>query len=137
MKKQYIFLIMIIITIYIIFLIGKFKYNEYQINSHIEYIVSLNNEIEKKIKSTNELIEYKTSTAYKNKVLKEQQGFKNKAENVIYLTTEEKYNKFTKEISEFKEDVEKNEKSSDEDNVEEMTIYEKWIYFLFKKTSDL
>lgn len=137
MKKQYIFLIMIIITIYIIFLIWKFKYNEYQINSHIEYIVSLNNEIEKKIKSTNELIEYKTSTAYKNKVLKEQQWFKNKAENVIYLTTEEKYNKFTKEISEFKEDVEKNEKSSDEDNVEEMTIYEKWIYFLFKKTSDL
>ncbi|MDD3793335.1 MAG: hypothetical protein PHI37_00805 [Candidatus Gracilibacteria bacterium] len=138
MKKQYIFLIMIFITLYIIGLIGNFKYKEYKINSNIEYIRNLNKEIEIKIKNTNEMIEYKTSSAYKNKVLKEQQGFKNKAENVVYLTSEDKYNKFTQELSEYKDEIEKMTNEQDIDTeIKEMSIYEKWIYFLFKKDLNL
>lgn len=134
MKKQYIFLIMIFITIYILVLIWKFKYNEYQINSNIDYILNLNKEIEAKINNTNELIRYKTSNAYKNKILKEQQWFKNKWEKVIYLTSEDKYNKFTQNLWDYKEEINKieNEKNVNTDT-KEMSIYEKWIFFLFKK----
>ena len=60
MKKQYVFLIMIVITLYILILIWKFKYNEYKINSHIDYITTLNKEIETKIIKATEIIEYKT-----------------------------------------------------------------------------
>jgi len=138
MKKQYIFLIMIFITLYIIWLIWNFKYKEYKINSNIEYIRTLNKEIEIKIKNTNEMIEYKTSNAYKNKVLKEQQWFKNKAETVIYLTSEDKYNKFTQDLTEYKDEIDKITSEQDINiSTKEMSIYEKWIYFLFKKDLNL
>lgn len=134
MKKQYIFLIMIFITLYIIILIWKFKYNEYKINSNINYIINLNKDIENKIKNTNELIEYKTSKAFKNKILKEEQSLKNKWEKVIYLTNEDKYNTYTRNIEDYKKDIEKTIEEK-ELNIEtdEMNIYQKWIYFLLKK----
>ncbi|MDD2908070.1 MAG: hypothetical protein PHH98_05530 [Candidatus Gracilibacteria bacterium] len=139
MKKQYIFVIMIIITLYILYLIGTFKYKEYKINSNIDYITNLNKEISKKIENANQLIDYKKSNAYKNKILKEEQGFKNKNEKVIYLTNEDRYNKFTKDIEEYKQEV--NDVVEEENNAntdtKEMSTYEKWIYFLFKKNSDL
>jgi len=53
-------------------------YYEYKINSHIEYISNLNSSIKEKIEVAEKIIEYKSSIAYKNKVLKEQQSFKNK-----------------------------------------------------------
>jgi len=139
MKKQYIFVIMIIITLYILYLIGTFKYKEYKINSNIDYITNLNKEISKKIENANQLIDYKKSNAYKNKILKEEQWFKNKNEKVIYLTNEDRYNKFTKDIEEYKQEV--NDVVEEENNAntdtKEMSTYEKWIYFLFKKKSDL
>ena len=135
MKKQYVFLIMIVITLYILILIWKFKYNEYKINSHIDYITTLNKEIETKIIKATEIIEYKTSTAYKNKILKEEQWFKNRWEKVIYLTSEDKYNKFTKEIEEYREEVKDIIETENNNNTDtkEMTIFQKWIYFLFNK----
>ena len=78
MKKQYIFLIMIGVILYIFYLISTFTYKEYQISSHIEYITNLNEEIKKKITLADSIIKYKQSKAYKNKVLKAQQSFKNK-----------------------------------------------------------
>lgn len=139
MKKQYIFLIMIVITLYILYLIWTFKYKEYKINSHIDYITSLNKEITSKITIAKQLIEYKTSSAYKNKILKEQQWFKNKSEKVIYLTSEDRYNKFTKNIKEYTNEINNsinNEENTNHDT-KEMSIYEKWIYFLFKKDISL
>lgn len=135
MKKQYVFLIMIVITLYILVLIWRFKYNEYKINSHIDYITTLNKEIETKIVKATEIIEYKTSAAYKNKILKEQQWFKNRWEKVIYLTSEDKYNKFTKEIEEYREEVKEIIETENNNNTDtkEMTIFQKWIYFLFNK----
>lgn len=139
MKKQYIFLVMIVITLYILYLIWTFKYKEYKINSHIDYITSLNKEITSKITIANQLIGYKTSSAYKNKILKEQQWFKNKWEKVIYLTSEDRYNKFTKDIEEYTNEI--NTTINNEENInhdtKEMSIYEKWIYFLFRKDISL
>lgn len=131
MKKQYIFLIMIVIILYISYLIITFTYREYEINSHIEYIIELNDKVKEKNKQALEVIKYKKSKAYQNKILKEQQSFKNKWEKVIYITTEKKYNKFTKEVLPKKDSLNSaNEKDS---FINSMTVYEKWLFFLFKK----
>ena len=95
MKKQYVFIIMIIIILYISFLIISYTYKEHITNSSIEYIKALTKDVEKKIDSAKKVVEYKTSRAYKNKVLKEQQSFKNVWEKVVYFTTEENFNKYT------------------------------------------
>jgi predicted PurR-regulated permease PerM len=131
MKKQYIFLIMIWVILYIFYLISTFTYKEYQISSHIEYITNLNEEIKKKIKEADSIIQYKQSKAYRNSVLKSQQSMKNKWEVVIYLTSEKKYNKFTNTGSE-QEIVEEIEYLPN-DITSSMTIFQKWMYFLFKK----
>ncbi|MDF1682593.1 MAG: hypothetical protein P1U46_02410 [Patescibacteria group bacterium] len=72
MKKQYIFLLLIIIILYLTYQIIDYKYREYKIKSHISYIENLNSDILNKINIANSIIEYKTSKAYKNKVLKEE-----------------------------------------------------------------
>lgn len=131
MKKQYIFLIMIGIILYIFYLIASFSYKEYQISSHIEYIENLNEDIKQKIERADSTIQYKQSKAYRNSVLKSQQSMKNKWEVVIYLTSEKKYNKFTNAGSE-QEIVEEIEYLPN-DITSSMTIFQKWMYFLFKK----
>ena len=133
MRKQYIFLALILFILYISYLIVNFKYKEYKINSSIDYIINLNKEIEKKIEFANEIINYKTSKAYKNKILKEQQWYKNKWENVVLLMPEERYNTFTKELNPLKDEIVEAVISEENSNLEEMTIPEKWIYFIFKK----
>ena len=132
MKKQYIFLIMIVIILYISYLIIVFTYEDYKTNSNIDYITTLNNEIKEKNKLALDIIKYKKSKAYRNKILKEQQSFKNKWEKVIYLTTEKKYNKFTKEVLP-KEELTSASTIKKETFIDSMTVYEKWMYFLFKK----
>ena len=133
MKKEYIFLIMIVIILYISYLIITFTYKEYKINTHIEYITNLNNDIRERNKYALDIIEYKKSRAYKNKILKEQQSFKNKWEKVVYLTTEKKYNKFTKESFLKETSINNDNFKKDSSFLDSMTIYQKWIYFLFKK----
>jgi len=132
MKKQYIFLIMILIILYILYLILSKTYYEYKINTHIEAITSINNIIKNKIYQAEEIIEYKSSKAYKNKVLKEQQSFKNKWETVIYLTSQSKYEKFTqkKEDNQILKDI---PSIQNENITENMQIYNKWLYLIFKK----
>lgn len=132
MKKQYIFLVMIVLILYIFYLIINFTYKEYKINLNIEYITNLNSEIKEKIDEAHNIIKYKTSKAYKNKILKEQQSLKNKWEKVIYLTTEKKYNKFTKNaVQTGSLDIEIEDKSNS--IVDTMSIFEKWIYLIFGK----
>ena len=68
MKKEYIFIILIIIILYLIYLIVNYKYNEYIINSRIEYLYINNDKISEKIKQQIDDIEYKTTNAYKNMI---------------------------------------------------------------------
>lgn len=133
MRKQYIFLVLIIIILYISYLIINFKYKEYKINSSIEYIVNLNKDIENKIVQANDLIEYKTSKAYKNKILKEQQWYRNKWEKVVYLMTEDKYNIYTWNENIIKETIEIAIQNEENSIINELTIPERRIYFLFHK----
>lgn len=134
MKKQYILLIMILIILYILYLILSFTYKEYKINSNIEYIKYLNNSIRDKINEAEKNIEYKSSKAYQNKILKEQQSFKNKWEEVVFLVSEDIYNNYTQDIVE-KKYIKISEKTIDIEKaiIEELSIYEKWKYFLFNK----
>lgn len=132
-KKQYIFLIMIIIILYLIFYIVNYKYKEYQINNYIKSKIELNKEIRAKIIVAEDIIEYKKSKAYRNKILKDQQGLKWKWEKVIYLSPEEEYNKYTNTTIESAEEEETDTVKDINDITKTMTIYQKWIYFLFDK----
>jgi hypothetical protein len=58
-------------------LIISFTIKEYKINLDIKFIENLTIKLESEIESAKKVIEYKTSKAYKNRILKEQQSFKN------------------------------------------------------------
>lgn len=122
---------MIWIILYILYLILNFTYKEFKISEHIEYISNLNQSIKDKIDDANQIIKYKSSLAYKNKVLKQQQSFKNKWEEVVYLTSEEFYNKFTWEI---KINTENEEELKDKNKeLNDIDIFNKWMLLIFKK----
>jgi cell division protein FtsL len=78
MRKTYIFLIMIVIILYLSYLIVSYKYKEYKINNHIEYIEEENKKTSTEINNNKDSLEYLNTNAYKNKVLKEEQAMKNK-----------------------------------------------------------
>lgn len=131
MKRQYIFIVLIVIMLYSIYIIWDYKYSEYKINSSIEYIRKINNEIKLKIEEAKEIITYKNSKAYKNKVIKQEQWLKNKWEKVLFLTTEKKYNTFTKESIEEAKSIGTEKKI--EKNINPEKIREKWINIIFNK----
>lgn len=134
MKKQYIFLFMIAILFYMLYLVFSYKYKEYKINSYIEEISMLNQEIKDSINDTEDLIDYKSTLAYKNKLLKQEQWLKNRSEKVMYLTDEKKYKKFTN--SNFVDNYEKTiikQVELENDEIKNKTNFQRWLYFLFKK----
>ena len=113
MKKQYVFIIMIIIILYISFLIISYTYKEHITNSSIEYIKALTKDVEKKIDSAKKVVEYKTS-------------------KVVYFTTEENFNKYTT-IEEKKPETVITNDNNEQINVKDFSIWERWMYLLFKK----
>lgn len=135
MKKQYVFIFLICITLYIIYLIFSHKYKEYQINSKIEFISDLNKEIHLKIEAAQSIIDYKTTSAYKNKILKLEQWMKNRGEKVVYITTEQKFKKFTTtNIEEESKKLELEYKNIEELwDARSMSNIDKWYYFIFQK----
>ena len=133
MKKQYLFLMLLLIILYSIYLIWSYKYQEYKINSHIDDIRQINQEIEQKIIEWNKIIDYKSSNAFKNKILKEQQWYKNKWELVTYLTSEQVYNTYTSEIKDTITQISMQEDNDDNLEIKNMTIFEKWLNLLFNK----
>lgn len=130
MRKTYIFLIMIVIILYLSYLIVSYKYKEYKINNHIEYIQDENKKIWKEINTSKDSLEYLNTNAYKNKVLKEEQAMKNKWEMVIFITNEDNYNIYTK-----KDDAQNEVKIANTTTqiYDWMSIVERWVYFIFKK----
>lgn len=130
MKKEYVFVALIIIMLYMMYLVLSYKYTEYRINSNIEYLSSLKDEFSQKIQDAESIIEYKNTKAYKNKILKQEQSLKNKWEQVVYLITEKKYDKYTKD-DDLEEEVVSVILTDEENLINTMTIYQKWNYFLF------
>lgn len=132
MKKQYIFLIMIIIILYLFYNIINYKYKEYKINENKVYIIQLNNELKEGITKADSIIDRKRSRAYINKTLKEQQSLKNIGEEVVFLTTEDTYNKFTTQTNNTPIIIDSIEEEQN-NMIATMNIYQKWIYMIFKK----
>ncbi len=130
-KKYYTFLILIFLMLFLIYNIIFHKHKEYIITEHINTISMLNSQIKNNIKKAEEIIQYKKSNAYKNKILKSDKWLKNKWELVVYITTEDKYNKYISPIDSNTTTKKTIEKSPDETYW--MTIYQKWIWFLFKE----
>lgn len=129
-KKYYIFLILIFFLLSILYSIITHKYWEYKISEHKKSIFELNIEIQDYITKANEIIKYKKSEAYKNKILK-QDKLKNKSEIVTYIKTEDQYNIFVEPIEDVVSISKKQNKILDE--TYGMGINQKWLWFLFKK----
>ncbi|MDD4151157.1 MAG: hypothetical protein PHR68_00940 [Candidatus Gracilibacteria bacterium] len=132
MKKQYIFFILIVIMIYLMYLIINYKYKEYIINSNIDSLSTTNEIISKSIQDDKDTLAYLNTESYRNKVLKKEQGLKNKGENVIYITSESQYKKFIK-TDEKIDNEDENNQDENKNIYDNMTNFEKWIYFVFKK----
>lgn len=132
MKREYVFVGLIIVMLYMTYVIMNYKYKEYKINSHIELLADLNTDISENIKKAEKIIDYKATTAYKNKVLKEEQWLKNKWEQVVFLIDEVDYNKYTTQtpeiISQTVVDL-----PEGENIINTMNIPQRWIYFIFDK----
>ena len=62
---------------------------------------------------------------------KKQESLKDKDEVVIFITNENNYNKYTK--PEINTDMVKQSLDVQKNIYDSMTVFEKWIYFLFKK----
>ena len=131
MNKQYIFLIMLWIILYILYLITSFTIKEYKVNQHIETLENFILETKTENKKTTEMIDYKLSEAYRNYIRKDQGQKKNKWEVVIYMTTQQKYNKYTQEAV----DPEKRtiNPAKTYSIINNMTIGQKWKYKIFQK----
>lgn len=134
MKKQYTFIALIIIMLYMIYLVLSYKYEEYRVYKYTQSLAEINDVYIWQIQTAREVLENKNTRAYKNKVLKSQQGLKNPGEKVVFLITEEKYNKYTQT-----QNIDQTPTGIPEDLLTEtslidtMTIYQKWVYFLWKK----
>ena len=134
MKKQYSFIILIIIMLYLMYLVLSYKYTEYKIYSYTQNLHEYNESLESKIRYAQEILENKNTKAYKNKVLKSQQGLKNTGEIVVFLIEEEKYNRFTQEIRQDTSQIILPPSLTDEKSlIQTMTIYQRWIYLIFKR----
>ncbi len=130
MKKNYTFVILIIIMLYLLYNILNLKYETY-LEEKIKEDLENQNKIlyleNKKIKQKE--IPYMKSEAYKDKLAKETSKYKNPWEDFLQVIEEQKYEKYRKGI----EEAEEIKKPKEEKVYDSMTNFEKWIYFLFNK----
>ena len=120
--------------LYLIYLVLSYKYTEYKIYRYVEELSEINIEFTEKIEHAKQVLENKSTKAYKNKILKSEQGLKNKWEEVVFLITEKKYNTYTQDSSPSQVDIVLPQSLLDEKSLlSTMTIYQKWIYLIFKK----
>lgn len=132
MKREYVFVGLIIIMLYMTYVIMNYKYKEYKINSHIELLADLNEDISENIKKAEKIIDYKSTKAYRNKVLKEEQWLKNKWEQVVFLIDEVDYKKYTTQTPEIVSQTVV-ELPQGENIINTMNIRQRWIYFILDK----
>lgn len=131
MKKQYPIIILVVLLLYVLYLIGMHKVQEYKIRSNIEYIAELNTSIKELNEKYKKEIEYKQTLAFKNKMKKENSHKKNVWEIVIVLKGEKEYDKYARGITLEEQVIDIRTKSPEEIKIEGMTIPQRWKYFLF------
>jgi hypothetical protein len=116
------------------YLVVSYKYTDYKIHKYTQELNQINRDLFKKIEYTKEILEYKNTKAYKNKILKSEQLLRNKGEEVIFLITEKKYNNYTQDTKTQEQQVILSQNLLDEKNlIATMTIFQKWIYLIFDR----
>lgn len=129
-KRQYTFLGLMIILLYLSFKIVEFEYRKYTISQYVWQQMVVIKEIKDYLETANETIEYINTKSFKNKILKEDWK-KMKWEDLIVLTTQKAYNKFSWKDLVWK--VESKKEVKDKNITKSMTNFQKWVYFLLKK----
>lgn len=100
---------------------------------YMENINATNIQMLQQIEETKQTLEYKNTRAYKNKILKADKWMKNRSEEVIFLISEEQYNKYTDIDIPIREDFTPQNLLDEKSLISTMSIYEKWIYLIFKR----
>ena len=130
-KRQYIFLFLVVILLYLSFKIFQFEYKKYTISNYIKEQSIIIEDIKKYLEETEWTIRYISTRAFKNKILKSEKWMKMKWEDIIVLTSEKLYKKFSgKQII---QNVKSTKKEKEYNITSGMSNFEKWIYFLLKK----
>ena len=129
-KRQYTFLGLMIVLLYLSFKILEFEYRKYTISQYISQQMVVIKDIKLYLDTANDTIEYIQTKAFKNKILKEDWK-RMRWEEVIVLTTEKVYNKFSWKI--IVPLLEKKQDIKEENTVKSMTNFQKWVYFLLKR----
>lgn len=132
---RYIFLILICILLYMVYIVIAYKIDDYRTYNYIEEIEQNNILLQEKIRAAHIQIDIITSKAYKNKVLKAELGKRSMWEEVFTLIAEQKYNKYKSEYDTSTLPKPQNiyEVHEEKSLIATMSIYEKWIYLIFKK----
>lgn len=134
MKKQYIFIWLIWVLIYLIFLIGSYKLQEYKIYKYSQKVESINDEYNDRIEEAQDFIKKIQTPAYKNKSLKFNNNLKNPGEEVITLISQWEFEKYTqKELSNSFNSSLSYDPLSNESLISTMTPFQKWVYLIFNK----
>lgn len=116
------------------YLVISYKYTDYKIYKYTQELWEINTQLFEKIEYAKEILEYKSTKAYKNKILKSEQVLRNNWEEVIFLITEWKYNTYTQESNSIDSPVPISQDLLNQESlISTMTIPQKWIYFILNK----
>ena len=132
---RYIFLFLIFLLIYMIFLVIRYMLDEYRVEKYIQDIKQTNLVLQERIRRAHIHIDIITSESYKNKILKSELWWKNTGEEVVILIGEDAYNKYSDEYhtSQRRDDPLLYAVREEQSLISTMTVYQKWIYFIFQK----
>lgn len=130
-KRQYIFLLLMLVLFYLSFKIVQFEYKKYTISGYIKQQEIVIKEVQNYLVKSNDTLKYINTPAFKNKILKEENWKKMKWEEVVILTSEKIYNKFSWKGIINNETIVKTKTKIDMTSW--MTNFQKWVYFLLNK----
>ena len=68
---------------------------EYKVFREMSKLTEINKQYSIRIDLAQDILKNRSTKAYKNKILKSQQGLKNTGEEVVFLISEQSYKKYT------------------------------------------
>ncbi len=131
-KRQYTFLFLLSVLLYLSYTVVKYEYNSYINEKYKEQQRIEIAEIKESNRKGKIVIEYRKTRAYINKSQKKELNKKMKWETVVNITEEDTYKKFTS-THWFSENEDQLKESPKKHITYGMSNFQKWIYFLFNK----
>lgn len=129
MQKNYTFLILIWIMLYLLYNILNNEYKNYKDEKITENFSVDKKIILEKIKDRKEEFAYKNTKAYNDRINKSSMKWLNSWEEMLQVVEENNYNKYNNDLDVIIKKPEKRE----EYIYDWMSIFQKWIYFIFEK----